>query len=119
MEHILTPDCHNCHTYHAPSVSTTSDYGAMWATPNTGSPIMAQQLPVVMTQPPGARMVVPNGVQAQAFATATMQNGQMVLVYPATDWFCPATGGSHDVRRRQGGVSIILSILTFPLGLLT
>ncbi|KLT42255.1 hypothetical protein CC85DRAFT_285660 [Cutaneotrichosporon oleaginosum] len=39
------------------------------------------------------------------------------LVYPPTDAFCPATGGPHVVRRRQGGVSILLSVVTFPVGL--
>jgi hypothetical protein len=42
-----------------------------------------------------------------------------LFVCPPTDTFCPATGGAHIVRRRQGGVSIFLSVVTFPVGLFT
>lgn len=98
----------------------------MWATPPSGPP--SPHLPVIVAPHHHTRMVVtaptaipgiPGVHSYNTVAHGTLHNGQYFVVYPPTDDFCPATGGAHIVKRRQGGVSVIIAVLTFPLGLLT
>lgn len=77
----------------------------MWATPLSSPHLYPAQFPVVVAPTVGAARMNTNA-------------GQVVLVCQPIKCFCPVTGGSHDIRRQQGVVSIALSVATFPLGLI-
>lgn len=51
--------------------------------------------------------------------TVVTSPGGPLIVSQPTDAFCPATGGGHIVRRRQGAVSILLTVFILPVGLFT